>query len=221
METQTIQEKVRSYLRNIKNEYIIHECELIHCINNECIKNHIDSDIYVSFRDILINVVEDFIIEKNIIEKKEEESFSYEQKLRDVKLYVKYMPDDGGDTKPIIALDIKYIYKFRNLFIYYQETTEFILNQLECIKKILFKIKIKKCHLDDSILMLNMYNEDVSYLRFENIEKYSCACLFYRFYNEINKEKIREQHKIKSLLYLMIYKNIPQDIVRYCIKSYL
>ena len=31
-------EKVRSYLWNIKNEYIIHECELIHCINNECIK---------------------------------------------------------------------------------------------------------------------------------------------------------------------------------------
>ena len=38
METQTIEEKVRSYLCNIKNEYIIHECELIHCINNECIK---------------------------------------------------------------------------------------------------------------------------------------------------------------------------------------
>ena len=89
MEIQTIQEKARYYLRNIKNEYIIHECELIHCINNECIKNHIDTDIYVSFRDIIINVVEDFIIEKNIIEKKEE---SYEQKLRDVKLYVKYMP---------------------------------------------------------------------------------------------------------------------------------
>ena len=40
METQTIQEKARYYLRNIKNEYIIHECELIHCINNESIKKY-------------------------------------------------------------------------------------------------------------------------------------------------------------------------------------
>ena len=62
--TDTMKEKVRSYLCDIKNEYIIHECELIHCINNECIKNHIDTDIYVSFRDSIINVVEDFIIEK-------------------------------------------------------------------------------------------------------------------------------------------------------------
>ena len=43
----------------------------------------------------------------------------------------------------------------------------------------------------------------------------------YQFYNEINKEKIQEQHKIKSLLYLMIYKNVAHDLVRYCIKSYL
>ena len=63
-----------------------------------------------------------------------------------------------------------------------------------------------------------MYNEYVTYLRSENIEKYSCACLFYRFYNEITEEKI---NKIKSLLYLLIYKNVPQDLVRYCIKSYL
>ena len=65
------------------------------------------------------------------------------------------------------------------------------------------------------------FKEDVTYLRFENIEKYSCACLFYQFYNEINKEKIQERHKIKLFLYLMIYKNVPQDLVRYCIKSYL
>ena len=66
MEIQTIQEKARYYLRNIKNEYIIHECELIHCINNECIKKYIDTDIYIyiSFRDTIINVVENFIIEK-------------------------------------------------------------------------------------------------------------------------------------------------------------
>ena len=56
METQytdDMKEKVRSYLCNIKNEYIIHECELIHCINNECIKKHIDTDIYIYLLEIL------------------------------------------------------------------------------------------------------------------------------------------------------------------------
>ena len=52
MEIQTIQEKARYYLRNIKNEYIIHECELIHCINNECIKN-ILIQIYMYLLEIL------------------------------------------------------------------------------------------------------------------------------------------------------------------------
>ena len=49
-------------------------------------------------------------------------------------------------------------------------------------------------------------------------EQYVYICLLYKVYNEITKEKI---NKIKSLLYLMIYKNVPQYIVRYCIKSYL
>ena len=55
---------------------------------------------------------------------------------------------------------------------------------------------------------------------FEEIhdEPYIYNCLLYNVYNEITEGKI---NKIKSLLYLMIYKNIPQDIVRYCIKSYL
>ena len=55
METQftdDINEKVRSYLCNIKNEYIIHECELIHCINNEWIKN-ILIQIYMYLSEIL------------------------------------------------------------------------------------------------------------------------------------------------------------------------
>ena len=35
-------------------------------------------------------------------------------------------------------------------------------------------------------------------------------------------EKLEEKiNKLKSLLYLMIYKNAPQDIGRYCIQSYL
>ena len=67
----------------------------------------------------------------------------------------------------------------------------------------------------------DIYIEDVKWLHFKNIEKYNCTLLLYQFYNEINKEKILEKYKIKSLLYLMIYKNVPQDLVRYCIKSYL
>ena len=39
METQTIEEKVRSYLCNIKNEYIIHECELIIVLIMNVLKN--------------------------------------------------------------------------------------------------------------------------------------------------------------------------------------
>ena len=137
-------------------------------------------DIYVSFRDTIINVVEDFIIEKNKIEKKEDENFRYEQKLRDVKLYVKYMPDDVEDIIPIIALDVKYNDKFRNIFIYYQETTERILDMFEYLKKSLLQRTIKKYHLDVSILTVDMYNEDVTYLRFENIEKY---------YSDLKKER--------------------------------
>ena len=45
-------EKVRSYLWNIKNEYIIHECELIHCSNNGCIKK-ILIQIYMYLLEIL------------------------------------------------------------------------------------------------------------------------------------------------------------------------
>ena len=66
----------------------------------------------------------------------------------------------------------------------------------EYLKKSLVRRTIKNYHLDVSILTVDMYNEYVKYLRFENIEKYSCACLFYRFYNEINKEKICKQHKL-------------------------
>ena len=62
-------EKVRSYLWNIKNEYIINECELIHCINNECIKK-ILIHIYVSFRGTIINVVEDLLLKKIKLKKK-------------------------------------------------------------------------------------------------------------------------------------------------------
>ena len=58
------------------------------------------------------------------------------------------------------------------------------------------------------------------YFKFDDIYdgQYINDCLLYKVYNEITEEKM---NKIKSLLYLMIYKNLPQDLVRYCIKSYL
>ena len=63
---ETINEKVSSYLREIKNEFIIYENEVIHCINDECTKKHIDFDIYVFFRNYIIEkFTEKFIIEKN------------------------------------------------------------------------------------------------------------------------------------------------------------
>ena len=58
------------------------------CINNEGIK-HIESNIYLFFSDNITDITENFIIEKHEI--KEKESLSYEQKLKDVKLYVKHM----------------------------------------------------------------------------------------------------------------------------------
>ena len=46
-------------------------------------------------------------------------------------------------------------------------------------------------------------------------------CFFYQIVNNDIKKQTEKKHKIKSLLHLMIYKNLPQDLVRYCIKSYL
>ena len=57
-------------------------------INNEGIK-HIYSKIYLFFSDNITDITENFIIEKHEI--KEKESLSYEQKSKDVKLYVKHM----------------------------------------------------------------------------------------------------------------------------------
>ena len=159
-----------------------------------------------------------------MIEKKEKGSFSYERKLKDVKLYVKYMSYGNGHSKPTIELDIKYNDKFRNLSIYYRKPTERIFNKFENNKRKLIQTVNKKYPQHEAFIREDIKYIDITYnkcLRVKNIEKHYCACLFYQFYNEINKEKMRKQHKLKSLLYLMIYKNIPQDIVRYCIKSYL
>ena len=41
-------EKVSSYLREIKKEFNLYEIELIHCINEVCTK-HIDVNIHVLF----------------------------------------------------------------------------------------------------------------------------------------------------------------------------
>ena len=58
---------------------------------------------------------------------------------------------------------------------------------------------------------------------YKNIKTYEFkkSLFFYQIVNNYIKKQIDIKHKIKSLLYLMVYKNVPQDIVRYCIKSYL
>ena len=56
------------------------------------------------------------------------------------------------------------------------------------------------------------FNYDI-FFTFEDMddEPYIYDCLLYKVYNEITEEKL---NKIKSFLYLMIFKNVPQDIVR-------
>ena len=48
-------------------------------------KTNIDFNIYYYFRNNIIDITENFIIGKDKIEQKEKESFSYEQKFRDLK----------------------------------------------------------------------------------------------------------------------------------------
>ena len=52
-------------------------------------------------------------------------------------------------------------------------------------------------------------------------DEFKKSLFFYQIVNNDIKKQIETKHKIKSLLYLMIYKNVSQDIVRFCIKSYL
>ena len=159
-----------------------------------------------------------------MIEKKEEESFSYEQKFRDLKIRLR---DRSWEESR--RLDKKYNDHFNILFNYYKKCTEKILFRFEKRKKNIIQcINSKYCiyrtlpiyKYDYAMLSVLYCNYDVG-IDFYNKRDYYHILSMFQFYNEINKEKIREQHKIKSLLYLLIYKNVPQDLVRYCIKSYL
>ena len=52
-------------------------------------------------------------------------------------------------------------------------------------------------------------------------DEFKKLLFFYQIVNNDIKKQIETKQKINSLLYLMIYKNVPQDIVRFCIKSCL
>ena len=81
-------EKVFSYLREIKTEFIIYENEVIHCINDECTKKYIDFNLYLFFSNNIIDITENFIIEKDKIEQNEKERFSL--RLRHIYYYLKF-----------------------------------------------------------------------------------------------------------------------------------
>ena len=125
-------EKVRSYLRNIKNEYIINENEVIHCINDEYIKNIL---IMTYINDKIL------LLKKDKIEQKEKDSFSYEQKFRDLKNRL-----HDRSFKESRRLGKKYNNKFNILFNYYQKCTEIILFRFEKRKKNVIQcINSKNC----------------------------------------------------------------------------
>ena len=110
----------------------------------------------------------------------------------------------------------KYDYEFKDLLGYYKKYTkklfiEFNYKKEKLIQDIDDEYNIKYPH-------YIKINYDNSFIFDDDDEPYIYNCLLYKVYNEITEEKI---NKIKSLLYLMIYKNIPQVIVRYCIKPYL
>ena len=156
-----VNQKLYNYLSDIYEEYIVYENEVIHCINDECTKKHPDTSIYTFFRIGVSDITENFIIEKNEIEKKEEENFSYDQKLRDVKLYVKDRSNDYRSNE-VIKLDKKYDYKFRDLLSNYRSNTQRFFNKFEDKKKRLLRNTIKKYHLNVTILTVDM--EDLRYI---------------------------------------------------------
>ena len=52
-------------------------------------------------------------------------------------------------------------------------------------------------------------------------DEFKKSLFFYQIVNSDIKKQIETKHKIKTLLYSMINKNVPQYLARYCIKSYL
>ena len=98
-------------------------------------KKYIDFDIYVLFRNNIIDITENFIIEKYKIEQKEKESFGYEQKFRDLKNRL-----HDRSFKESRRLDKKYNNKFDNLFTYYQKFTEKYYSDLKKERKMLFNV---------------------------------------------------------------------------------
>ena len=114
-------------------------------------------------------------------------------------------------------IDKKYDDEFKDLTMYYEKYTKKLFNEFNYKKEKLIQDIDNECNIKYPHYIKFNYDE---YIKFDDVYdgQYINDCLLYKIYNEITEEKI---NKIKSLLYLMIYKNVPQDLVRYCIKSYL
>ena len=114
-------------------------------------------------------------------------------------------------------IDKKYDDEFKDLLRYYKKYTKKLFNEFDYKKEKLIQDIDHECNIKYPNYIKFHYD---TYFTFHDIydEPYINDCLLYKVYNEITEEKL---NKIKSLLYLMIYKNVPQDLVRYCIKSYL
>ena len=109
----------------------------------------------------------------------------------------------------------------------YYNRHDFILNHLN--EKNNNEFNFYRCKRNEMIDCLDEHIKEKK-IRPENV--YSCikkiktdefkkSLFFHQIVNNDIKKQIEKKHKIKSLLYLMVYKNAPQDLVRYCIKSYL
>ena len=99
------------------------------------VQKNIDFDIYVLFRNNIIDITENFIIEQDKIEQKEKEGFSYEQKFGDLKNRLR-----DRSFKESRRLDKKYNNKFDNLFTYYQKCQKKYYSDLKKGRKMLFNV---------------------------------------------------------------------------------
>ena len=149
-------------------------------------KRYIDFDIYVFIRNNIIDIKENFIIEKDKIEQKEKESFSYEQKFRDLKIcYVIVLLKNPEDQikNVIINLTVFTLIMKNAQKKYYSDLKKERKHVIQCINS-------KYCICRN----LRILDEYINFsfdagIYFSNKKEYCHILSMYQFYNEINKEK--------------------------------
>ena len=198
-------------------------------LEQEIINNYENE--YELFKNDMNTYINTFLCELKQIKEKEENIYTNEQKWIDVKLY-KICEDIRINMKYHLRndfniifyhsnvknkIDKKYDDKFKDIINNIQKYTKNLFNEFNYKKKKLIQDIDNECNIKYPHYIHFCYDE---FFLFDYINdgQYINDCLLYKVYNEITEEKI---NKIESLLYLMIFKNVPQDLVRYCIKSYL